>query len=71
MEEGEKNPYFIDITFNIFRDNPAMKSRTESCMIVQGNLSLKKFFRFRLDLAHDILIGLCVGRLSFKVVGLF
>ena len=62
---------FIDIRLDIFANDFGMKPRTGICVIVQGNLLLKKLVGFRLDIAHDLLISLCVGRLSFVLVDLF
>ena len=71
MKVGEVDPDFIYVAFNIFGDDPAMKSRTEGCMVVQGNLLLYIMMGFILDIVHGLLIGLKVGRLSFVRIDLF
>ena len=71
MKVGEINPHFIYVAFNIFGDDCAMKSRTEGCVVVQGNLLFYKMMGFILDIFHDLLIGVSVGRLSFMGITLF
>ena len=71
MKVGKMHLQFIDIRLDIFANDFGMKPRTGICVIVQGNLLLKELVGFRLDIAHDLLISLCVGRLSFVLVDLF
>ena len=71
MEIREGGMHLIYVRLNIFFNKFALKSRTESCVMIKGNLLLKIFMGLRLDIVHDFLIGLSIGKWSFVLIGLF
>ena len=69
----EVDSHLVDVAIRVFKNDPAVDSRAEKCLIIKYHLFLKSLMGDWWDRIHGFSVGISIERLSCRnfIVGLF